>query len=256
MLVTFPAFVETWDIVSWDPLCSPAFKRKPDSFERAVWLGWSLLMHTSLRHRPDSLRAVNLSSSHTRIPPRNSGGCACLAAGVSEYPGEPAVSDPDQTSIITVWEHWNLHFVFLSVSFSWSISSPPFSNLQPSQTLATLSWIGMGGCRAAPCQKRYPLNSVLGRGCTGQGCFVFSSWGQGGMQGWQEQPEAPSQVKVVGPETTEAFSLHPKSSVVHVNILPLPAHHSTLPETLQSLQREIFLLRFLKRLNGFLFILI
>lgn len=126
-------------------------------------------------------------SFHSRIPPSNPGGCACLAAGVPEYPGGAAVPDPDYGPDLRNLRGRATFCVSLYILLLIHL----FPCIQKSQTLAAVSWVGMGGCRAA--QRRCPPNSQwAGEELCRTEMLCFP--GQGGVQ-----------VKVVGTETQRHF---------------------------------------------------
>lgn len=135
-------------------------------------------------------------------------------------------------------------FLYLSPDPSPLLHSA-ISNLpKPLQLSPGEGWEVAGRCqKRSLCQKRCPLNSqCVGEGLyrTGMFCSLFPGTGwDAGVAGtaWGTQSgEGGGDWNNRG-----TFTL----SQVHVNILPLLAHHSTLPETSKSLQKEIFLLRFL-----------
>lgn len=165
-------------------------------------------------------------SFHSRIPPSNPGGCACLAAGAPEYPGGAAVPDPDYGP--------DLHNLRGRATFCVSLYILLLIHLLPciqkSQTLAAVSWVGWEDA-GLPRGGALRIHSGLGRSCAGQRCFVFLGRVGCRWRWWELKHRA------TFPPSSEFCGSQ--------SILPLPAHYSTLPATSGGLQREIFPLRFL-----------
>lgn len=68
---------------------------------------------------------------------------------------------------------------------------------------------------------------------------LFSLSGDRGVQGWQERPGAPNQVKVVGTET-QTLSLHPKSSVISLkHFVTANSSQHTATDFVESKKRDL-----------------
>lgn len=126
-------------------------------------------MHTSVRHRAGRLGAINLSSFHTRIPPTSSGGCSCLAGGVSELPGETALPDLGHTSRITVGGT-GTYILSLFLCFS-PAPSPPLHSVISSLPFSWVGWEDAG----LPHGGGDPLEFTVGWGGAGQDREVLFS---------------------------------------------------------------------------------